>query len=84
MDPFGHSATQASLFSAEVGFDALFFGRIDHQDLLIRRMNSQCEGVWRSSPHNFGSDAQVFFGLTGSYRGNYGPPDGFNLDAYLS
>jgi len=47
-------------------------------------MNSQCEGVWRSSPHNFGSDAQVFFGLTGSYRGNYGPPDGFNLDAYLS
>lgn len=47
-------------------------------------MNSQCEGVWRSSPLNFGPDAQVFFGLTGSYRGNYGPPDGFNLDGYLS
>ena len=32
VDPFGHSATQAALLSAEVGFDALFFGRIDYQD----------------------------------------------------
>ena len=31
IDPFGHSATQAALLSAEVGFDALFFGRIDCQ-----------------------------------------------------
>ena len=31
LDPFGHSATQAALLSAEVGFDALFFGRIDYQ-----------------------------------------------------
>ena len=33
---------------------------------------------------NLGSDAQVFFGLTGGYRGNYGPPKGFDLDGYLS
>ena len=32
IDPFGHSATQAALLSAEVGFDSLFFGRIDYQD----------------------------------------------------
>jgi alpha-mannosidase len=31
IDPFGHSSTQASLLSAEVGFDGLFFGRIDYQ-----------------------------------------------------
>ena len=31
LDPFGHSATQAALLSAEVGFDGLFFGRIDYQ-----------------------------------------------------
>ena len=31
IDPFGHSATQAALLSAQVGFDALFFGRIDYQ-----------------------------------------------------
>lgn len=31
LDPFGHSATQAALLSAEVGFQGLFFGRIDYQ-----------------------------------------------------
>jgi alpha-mannosidase len=31
IDPFGHSATQAALLTAEAGFDALFFGRIDYQ-----------------------------------------------------
>ena len=30
IDPFGHSATQASL-SALYGFDAQFFGRADYQ-----------------------------------------------------
>lgn len=37
IDPFGHSATQASLLSADAGFDALYFGRIDYQDLNLRR-----------------------------------------------
>ena len=36
LDPFGHSATQAALLSAEVGFDGLFFGRLDYQDLATR------------------------------------------------
>ncbi len=27
IDPFGHSATHASLLSGALGFDALFFGR---------------------------------------------------------
>lgn len=31
LDPFGHSATQAALLSAEAGMDGLFFGRIDYQ-----------------------------------------------------
>ena len=31
IDPFGHSATQASLLSGVMGFDGLFFGRIDYQ-----------------------------------------------------
>jgi alpha-mannosidase len=73
----GHSATQAALLSAEVGFNALFFGRIDYQDLDARHKNSSCEFIWRASP-SLGSDAQVFSGLTGSYGGNYGPPDGFD------
>jgi alpha-mannosidase len=77
LDPFGHSATQAALLSAEVGFNALFFGRIDYQDLDARHKNASCEFVWRASP-SLGADAQVFSGLTGSYGGNYGPPDGFD------
>ena len=27
LDPFGHSATQAALLSAEAGFSSLFFGQ---------------------------------------------------------
>lgn len=37
IDPFGHSAAYAAL-SAQMGFDALFFSRIDYQDL-ARRMS---------------------------------------------
>ena len=34
IDPFGHSATQASLMSGALGFDALYFGRADYQACL--------------------------------------------------
>ena len=73
LDPFGHSATQAALLSYEAGFDALFFGRIDYQDLALRHAENRSEFVWRASP-SLGPDAQVFTGLTGEYLGNYGPP----------
>jgi alpha-mannosidase len=79
IDPFGHSATQAALLSAEVGFDGLFFGRIDYQDLALRTKAKAAEFIWRASP-SLGPDAQVFAGLTGEYGGNYGPPSGFNWD----
>ena len=80
LDPFGHSATQAALLSADAGMDALFFGRIDYQDLKLRVNESRAEFVWRGSP-SLGQDAQVLAGLTGSYGGNYGAPSGFNWDA---
>ncbi len=35
VDPFGHSATQASLLSGLLGFDSLFFGRADYQVSLL-------------------------------------------------
>jgi hypothetical protein len=31
VDPFGHSATQASLMTGILGFDAIYFGRADKQ-----------------------------------------------------
>jgi len=83
LDPFGHSATQAALLSAEAGFVGLFFGRIDYQDLAIRRKAKTCEFVWRASP-SLGPAAQVFSGLTGECGGNYGPPPGFNWDIFSS
>ena len=77
LDPFGHSATQAALLSAETGFDGLFFGRIDYQDLALRHQTKRNEFIWRASP-SLGDDSQIFSGLSGEYGGNYGPPAGFN------
>ncbi len=42
IDPFGHSATQASLLSADAGFNSLFFGRIDYQDRANRMVSARC------------------------------------------
>ena len=66
--------------TSEVGFNALFFGRIDYQDREKRLSNKGCEGIWESSPNL--ADSEVFWGLTGSYNGNYGEPPGFCFDAF--
>ncbi|CAB9518020.1 Lysosomal alpha-mannosidase [Seminavis robusta] len=79
LDPFGHSATQASLMTSSMGFDALYFGRIDYQDMEIRHNTQECEGLWSSSA-SAGNKSTVFWGLTGSYYGNYGAPPGFCFD----
>ena len=69
IDPFGHSATQAALLSAEVGFDALYFARIDYQDYANRVNKTELEMLWRASP-SLGASAQVF---TGAFHNtNYG------------
>ena len=81
LDPFGHSATQASLMSREMGFNALYFGRIDYQDLKKRHDEQECEGVWSSSPEKI-DDGAIFWGLTGEYQGQYGPPVGFCFDIH--
>ena len=78
IDPFGHSSTQASYMTSLMGFDSLYFGRLDYQDLTLRLATRECEGLWDASP-NVGSP--VFWGLTGSYSGNYHePPGGFCFD----
>ena len=95
LDPFGHSSSQASLMTRAMGFDALYFGRIDYQDLERRRATKDCEGLWNTAPaaglaarlgpglggaDGNQEDRSVFWGLTGSYRGQYGPPDGVCFD----
>lgn len=73
LDPFGHSSSQSSLLTSKVGFDALYFGRIDYQDLHKRQLEKDCEGLWNASRSS--NDSTVFWGLTGSYKGNYGAPE---------
>ena len=71
IDPFGHSATQAGPLTAGTGFDALYFGRIHYADLEARHAAAACEGLWASKEGGTG-EQPVFWGLTGSFSGNYG------------
>jgi len=77
LDPFGPSSTQASLLTSEAGFNALYFGRIDYQDLKQRQNTQNCEGIWDASANN---GDRIFWYLTGSFSGNYGAPYGFCFD----
>ncbi|GMH06887.1 hypothetical protein Nepgr_008727 [Nepenthes gracilis] len=72
IDPFGHSAVQAYLLGAEVGFDSLFFGRIDYQDRAKRKNEKSLEVVWHGS-RSLGSTAQIF---SVAFPENYEPPPG--------
>ncbi|XP_041998923.1 probable alpha-mannosidase At5g13980 isoform X1 [Salvia splendens] len=74
IDPFGHSSVQAYLLGAEVGFDALYFARIDYQDRAKRSAEKKLEVIWQGSKTR-GSSSQIFTGAF--YAGNYEPPTGF-------
>ncbi|XVF16104.1 hypothetical protein REPUB_Repub10bG0002500 [Reevesia pubescens] len=76
IDPFGHSAVQAYLLGAELGFDSLFFARIDYQDRAKRLKEKTLEVVWRGSKP-LGSSSQIF---TGIFPRHYDPPDGFTFE----
>lgn len=51
IDPFGHSAPQARLFS-EMGFDSWFFERIDSDDFENRKKTGDLEFIWRPEGYN--------------------------------
>ncbi|XP_011098966.1 probable alpha-mannosidase At5g13980 isoform X1 [Sesamum indicum] len=76
IDPFGHSAAQAYLLGAELGFDSLFFGRIDYQDRTKRKTEKSLEVIWQGSK-SLGSSAQIF---AGAFPENYEPPSGFYFE----
>ncbi|KAM7509321.1 hypothetical protein LguiA_019774 [Lonicera macranthoides] len=76
IDPFGHSAVQAYLLGAELGFDSLFFARIDYQDRAKRKDEKTLEVVWQGSK-SLGSSSQIF---TGIFPKHYDPPDGFTFE----
>ena len=79
IDPFGHSAEQASLFSL-MSLDGFFFARIDHADKAKRLKEKRMEMVWRGS-RNYEKASQIF---TGVFYDFYNPPPGFCFDQSCS
>jgi lysosomal alpha-mannosidase len=62
---------------AGLGFDGLFFGRLDFADKKQRLTDKTAELVWRGSPKNLGASAELF---THVLYNNYSPPPGFCFD----
>ena len=77
IDPFGHSREHANLF-AQMGFDGLFFGRLDYADKDDRLKKKTMEMMWK------GSDAlgKSSWLMTGALYNGYGPPSGFCFDIF--
>jgi alpha-mannosidase len=75
IDPFGHSAFQATAFGPQSGFNALFFARADYQDYNARSKNGTMEMFWAPSASQ-GLSAGL---LTGIMSGGYGPPGGLDM-----
>lgn len=48
IDPFGHSREMASIF-AQMGFDGLFFSRLDWRDKSKRLETKTAEIIWKGS-----------------------------------
>ncbi|XP_058146251.1 lysosomal alpha-mannosidase [Dasypus novemcinctus] len=80
IDPFGHSREQASLF-AQMGFDGLFFGRLDYQDKKVREEMLEMEHVWRASASLRPPAADLF---TGVLPNGYNPPEDMCWDSLCS
>jgi hypothetical protein len=60
VDPFGHARETASLM-AMMGFDALFFGRLDEADKQNRFKNKEMELVWKASANQGNFVFSIFF-----------------------
>ncbi|ESO82023.1 hypothetical protein LOTGIDRAFT_135457 [Lottia gigantea] len=78
IDQFGHSREHSSIF-AQMGFDALFLGRIDDQDHEYRIKNHNMETVWRASPKNLGDVASLFTSVLYDF---YFAPSGMYLEGF--
>ncbi|KAM9494751.1 LOW QUALITY PROTEIN: lysosomal alpha-mannosidase [Clarias gariepinus] len=80
IDPFGHAREHASMF-AQMGYDGLFFGRLDYQDKTRRMKMKEMEMVWRASESLQPPTADLF---TGVLPNGYNPPQGFCWDQSCS
>lgn len=92
IDTFGHSRQVASLFAHvssyqnktyfeikynfQMGFDGLFFGRVDPQDYVERYRTKTMEMIWKGSA-NLGEESWLF---TGVIPRTYDAPASFCFD----
>ncbi|EAT42738.1 AAEL005749-PA [Aedes aegypti] len=74
IDPFGHSREQASLF-AQMGYDGMFFARLDWRDKSKRLQDKTAEMLWKSSANLEDSDL-----FTSVLYNHYSAPPGFCFD----
>ncbi|XP_031357681.1 lysosomal alpha-mannosidase-like [Photinus pyralis] len=75
IDPFGHTNAMATVF-AELGFDGLFFWRMDYRDYEARHADKRTEFVWRGSS-DLGAQSDIF---TSMLYENYNAPYNFCWD----
>ena len=74
IDTFGHSDTNTRLY-AEMGFDAMFFSRLDGEEKAQRQGSDRAMTfLWRPGQKDFGNQHQI---LTHVFTGDYCYPQGF-------
>jgi len=54
VDEFGHSASNAALFS-DFGFDAVFFARESNDQRIKRNIDGSLQFIWRPLSKHFGN-----------------------------
>ncbi|XP_044269680.1 lysosomal alpha-mannosidase-like [Tribolium madens] len=74
IDPFGHSREQASIF-AQLGFDGVFFARIDYNDRNQRKSDKNLEVIWQGSANLDNTDI-----FTSIFVDHYHAPSGYCFD----
>ena len=79
IDPFGHSSSNAKLFS-QMGFQAIFFARIDYDDKYQRLNNQSLEMIWHPRSDSGGNDP-IFTHVNFAH---YSSPPGFDFDYQIT
>lgn len=64
----------------DLGFDALFFTRVDTEEKIKLQQNKEKVQVWRADESNFGSKKDVLSIVMAQESGNYCWPKGFAFD----
>lgn len=75
IDPFGHSREMASIFS-QMGYDGLFFARLDYEDKRDRLAKQTPEFIWHANDH-YGEAGDL---MTSALYNHYSAPPGFCFD----